>query len=194
MTVAGNTYNQTGTYTDTLTALNGCDSTITTQLTIYSDIASVIVQSGNNITATTIGGTSPYSYQWNTSETTQTITPLTNGEYWVIITDMNSCESDTVFFTVNWITTSINEINLNNLTVYPNPSNDVFNVEFNSNIKQDIDLIVHNLFGEIIFSESLKNFNGVYNRSIDLSKYPTAIYILQLNTKDGMVNKKLILE
>ena len=44
------------------------------------------------------------------------------------------------------------------------------------------------------FGESLKNFNGVYNRSIDLSKYPTAIYILQLNTKDGMVNKKLILE
>ena len=107
---------------------------------------------------------------------------------------MNSCESDTVFFTVNWITTSINEINLNNLTVYPNPSNDVFNVEFNSNTKQDVDLIVHNLFGKIIFSELLKDFNGVYNRSVDLSQHPNAIYILQLNTKDGILNKKLVLK
>tara|TARA_B110000003_G_scaffold39408_1_gene36211 strand:+ start:1016 stop:4798 length:3783 start_codon:yes stop_codon:yes gene_type:complete len=194
VTVGGNTYNQTGTYTDSLAAVNGCDSTITTQLTIYSDVVSIILQSGNDITVTTIGGTSPYSYYWNTSETTQTISPLTNGEYWVIITDMNSCESDTSFFTVNWITTSIAEININNLTVYPNPSKDIFNVEFNSNTNQDIDLRVHNVLGEVIFSESLKNFNGDYNRSVDLSQYPNAIYILQLNTQDGILNKKLVLE
>tara|TARA_B100001115_G_scaffold125517_1_gene94088 strand:+ start:631 stop:879 length:249 start_codon:yes stop_codon:yes gene_type:complete len=57
-----------------------------------------------------------------------------------------------------------------------------------------IDLRVHNVLGEIIFSESLKEFNGDYNRSVDLSQYPNAIYILQLNTKDGMINKKLVLE
>ena len=194
VTVGGNTYNQTGTYTDSLTDVNGCDSTITTQLTIYSHVVSIIFQNGNDITATTIGGTSPYSYQWDTSETTQTITPLTNGEYWVIITDMNSCESDTSFFTVNWITTSIAEININNLTIYPNPSNDIFNIVFNTNTTQDIDLKVHNVLGEVIFSELLKNFNGKYNKSVDLSQYPNAIYILQLNTQDGMINKKLLLE
>ena len=194
VTVGSNTYNQTGTYTDTLTAVNGCDSTVTTNLTIYSDVVSIISQSGNDITVTTIGGTSPYSYEWNTNETTQTITPLANGDYWVIITDMNSCESDTAFFTVNWIATSINEINLNNLTIYPNPSKDIFNIVFKSYTKQDIDLRVHNVLGEVIFSESLKEFNGDYNRSVDLSQYPNAIYILQLNTKDGMINRKLVLE
>ena len=194
VTIGSSTYNQTGIYEDTLIAINGCDSTITTQLTVYSDIVSSISQSGNDITVTTIGGTSPYSYQWNTSEVTQTITPLANGEYWVIITDMNSCESDTAFFTVNWMTSSINEINLNNLAIYPNPSNDVFNIVFNSNTKQDIDLIVHNVLGEVIFSESIKNFNGDFNRGVDLSQHPNAIYILKLNTKDGFINKKLVLE
>ena len=38
--------------------------------------------------------------------TTQSITPVTNGQYWVIINDINDCESDTAFFTVNWISTS----------------------------------------------------------------------------------------
>ena len=194
VTVGNNTYNQNGTYSNVLTSANGCDSTIITNLTVITQITSFIAQSGNNLLVNALGGNTPYSYQWNTSETTQTITPLTNGEYWVIITDMNSCESDTSFFTVEWVTTSIAENNINNLTVYPNPSNDIFNIEFNTNTKQDIDLRVHNVLGEVIFSESLKDFNGDYNKSIDLSQHPNAIYILKLNTKDGMINKKLILE
>ena len=82
----------------------------------------------------------------------------------------------------------------NDILIFPNPSKDIFNIVFNSNRKQDIDLRVHNVLGEVIFSESLKDFNGDYNRSVDLSQHPNAIYILQLNTKDGMLNKKLVLE
>tara|TARA_Y100001978_G_scaffold139411_1_gene124653 strand:+ start:988 stop:2016 length:1029 start_codon:yes stop_codon:yes gene_type:complete len=84
--------------------------------------------------------------------------------------------------------------NLQRINIYPNPSNDIFNIVFNTNTKKDIDLRVHNVLGELIFSESLKDFNGNFNRSIDLSQYSSAIYILQLNTKDEILNKKLVLE
>ena len=84
--------------------------------------------------------------------------------------------------------------NLQRINIYPNPSNDIFNIVFNTNTKKDIDLRVHNVSGELIFSESLKDFNGNFNRSIDLSQYSSAIYILQLNTKDEILNKKLVLE
>ena len=194
ITVGSNTYSQSGTYTDILTTVTGCYSTITTNLTLYSDIATIISQSGNDIIATTIGGTSPYSYQWNTGETTQVITPLTNGYYWVIIEDFNTCKSDSVFFTVNWISTSIQELNINKPSIYPNPSNDVFNIVFNSNTKQDIDIRIHNILGEIIYSETLAYFSGDYNRTVDMTPYPNAIYILQLNTKNGTLTKKLVLE
>ena len=79
-------------------------------------------------------------------------------------------------------------------SVHPNPSNDIFNIVFNSNNKQDIDLSVQNVLGEVIFSESLNNFNGDFKKSVDLSQHSNAIYILQLNTKDGIINKKLVLE
>ena len=81
-----------------------------------------------------------------------------------------------------------------NTLVFPNPSNNVFNIVFNSNTKQDIDLRIHNVLGEVIFSETLTEFSGDYNRTVDMSAYPNAIYILQLNTKDGMLNRKLVLE
>ena len=112
----------------------------------------------------------------------------------MIISDINTCESDSVFFTVNWISTSIEELNINKLSIYPNPSNDVFNIVFNSNTKQDIDLRIHNILGEVIFSETLEYFSGYYNRALDMTSYPNAIYVLQLNTQNGTLTKKLVLE
>ena len=47
---------------------------------------------------------------------------------------------------------------ISNLEVYPNPSRDVFNVEFTSEGKQSIELRVVNLVGEIIYVENLENF------------------------------------
>ena len=66
------------------------------------------------------------------------------------------------------------------IKIYPNPSNDIFNIVFNTKTKQDIDLRIHNVLGELIFSEALKDYKGNYNRSIDLSQYPNAIYLLQI--------------
>ena len=195
ITVGDNNYDLSGVYYDVFTSDNGCDSTVTTNLTVATQITAFIFQTGaSDITVNTLGGNTPYTYEWNTGETTQTITPAEDGDYWVIVEDVNACVSDTFYYSVNWFSTSVSEIQLAGLSVYPNPSKDIFNVEFNTNTKQDIDLRVHNVLGEVIFSESLKNFNGDYNRSVDLSQYPNAIYILQLNTKDGMINKKLVLE
>ena len=41
--------------------------------------------------------------------------------------------------------------------------------------------------------QTFKKVDNIKSR-IDLSQYPNAIYILQLITKDGMINKKLVLE
>ncbi|MBI4648552.1 MAG: gliding motility-associated C-terminal domain-containing protein [Bacteroidia bacterium] len=38
------------------------------------------------------GGTPNYSYVWNTGETSEDIGNLSGGEYWVVITDTNSCK------------------------------------------------------------------------------------------------------
>ena len=192
--VGNNTYNETGSYIDTLTTVNGCDSIVTTNLTLYSDIVSIITQSGSDITVNAVGGTSPYSYQWITGEVTESITPTTNGNYWVIVNDINSCESDTSFFNVDWTHTSLSEIYINDLIIYPNPSNDVFNIMFNSYEKQDINLTIHNILGEVIISETLRSFSGDYSRRINMSQYPNAIYILKLTTNNGMINRKLTLE
>ncbi|MCK6639027.1 MAG: T9SS type A sorting domain-containing protein [Bacteroidia bacterium] len=46
VTVGNNTYNATGVYTDTLTAINGCDSTVVTDLTVSAPVTTNLTFSG----------------------------------------------------------------------------------------------------------------------------------------------------
>jgi len=130
----------------------------------------------------------------HTNASTQSITPLTNGTYWVIVEDINQCISDTIYFNVTWISTDITELNIVDLSIYPNPSEDVFNITFTSDKKQDIKIRTINGLGERVFAESKQQFVGEYTKQIDLTEYPKAIYFLEIETENGIINKKLILQ
>ena len=83
---------------------------------------------------------------------------------------------------------------ITDLNIYPNPSRDIFNVTFSSETKQTIEVRVLNLVGEIIFIENLIDFEGDYTKSFNLSEHSKGVYLLELDTENGMVNKKLILQ
>jgi len=160
---------------------------------IYNPTA-IISQNVLDLEIIVSGGAIPYTYQWNTTETTQTITPLMNGIYWCVVTDDNVCISDTVYFTVTWISTDITELDIVDLSIYPNPSEDVFNITFTTAKKQNIEIRIFNGLGESVFIESKQQFVGQYTKQIDLKEYPKAIYFLEIETDDGVINKKLILQ
>lgn len=117
----GTLYNATWNLTTTCfaTAISGCTDSLACN---YNPNASIddgscyfisaqINQMGLDLELTVNGGISPLSFVWNTGETTMTITPLQNGQFWALVTDANSCVTDTVYFTVNNIPASINDIN-----------------------------------------------------------------------------------
>ena len=89
----------------------------------------------------------------------------------------------------------VNELStISSLEIYPNPSRDVFNVSFTSDSKQSIEIRVVNLIGEVIFTENLEDFEGKYTHSFNLEEYSKGVYLLELDTDNGIVNKKLILQ
>jgi gliding motility-associated-like protein len=98
-----------GTYTVTVTDVNGC--TVQQTVTITQPAAIAINTSstqtnciGSNGTATSTpsGGTPGYTYLWNNGQTTQTATALAAGTYTVVVTDANGCtQQQTVTVTVN---------------------------------------------------------------------------------------------
>ncbi len=123
----GQTYNQSGIYTYNGLTIHDCDSSATLDLTINSAPTASITAIGNTLSTTQVAGE---SYAWldcatNTllpNETAISYTPSTSGSYAVVAT--NSCGSDTSI--CENIVVGLTDLNLNQITIYPNPSNGQF--------------------------------------------------------------------
>ncbi len=91
-----------GTYSVTIMDANGCSSISSTTVTEPTILVSASVVDSNitcnglangGATASAAGGTSPYTYSWNNSATTASITGVIAGTYSVTIMDANGCTS-----------------------------------------------------------------------------------------------------
>ncbi|MBT6650224.1 MAG: T9SS type A sorting domain-containing protein, partial [Flavobacteriales bacterium] len=80
-----------------------------------------------------------------------------------------------------------------NLDVYPNPSRDKFNISFPSETIQDLRIRILSVMGEVIISEELEPFVGEYTKQVNLKDNAKGIYFLEIETNDGIINKKILL-
>ncbi len=89
---------------------------------------------------------------------------------------------------------SINEEEIfTQLAVYPNPAKDVLNVNFKIEKNQSIEMRLVNITGEAVYTRILSNVTGEINSSIDVSVLAKGIYILNLTSSEGTVNKKVVI-
>ncbi|HRE76146.1 MAG TPA: T9SS type A sorting domain-containing protein [Flavobacteriales bacterium] len=174
VTVGSNTYSTSGTYTDVFTATNGCDSTVTTNLTVHPAIDITTSISGNTITANATSGT----FQWidctlgNTpvaGETNQSFTPTTDGNYAVVISDNGCSETSSC---VNILINNIEEMGSINGTIilYPNPSTGLFTIQSDRVIGE---LAIYNFLGELIYTDSI----NYPEKEINLTSLSNGVYI-----------------
>lgn len=182
VTVGTNTYTATGIYVDTLTAANGCDSIVTTNLTIQSAVNATTSTNGLTISASTTGAT----YQWINCATNspiagengQSFTATANGSYAVIVTE-GSCSDTSACVTIS--TVGLTDYNfLNALTIYPNPSKGIFIIE---GLENGTSLEVVSLTGEKLFIVQIMDSET----KIDLSDKANGVYFIQ--TSNGLTNR-----
>jgi hypothetical protein len=55
---------------------------------------SIICNQTTGLSASTQGGTAPYSYEWNTGDVTQSLSGLGAGKYFVYVTDVRGCRTN----------------------------------------------------------------------------------------------------
>jgi hypothetical protein len=81
-----------------------------------------------------------------------------------------------------------------NLNIYPNPATNALQVDFSSAISQTIEMRLVNVTGDAIYSSTMANVSGAISKSIDVSDFAKGIYILNLSSAEGSVNKKVIIK
>lgn len=81
-----------------------------------------------------------------------------------------------------------------NLIVYSNPSAGSFNIKFNLNQEGDTRVVVTDVNGKEVYSETLKNFSGAYDKTISLESAPKGTYFIKVTQNGYSGTKSVILQ
>jgi hypothetical protein len=81
-----------------------------------------------------------------------------------------------------------------NLLIYPNPSNGTFNLEMTINAPDKYKVEIVDLLGRILYSANITDFMGAYKTTVDLKDQPKGIYFISITCSSGTSVQKLIKE
>ena len=186
--VGAHTYTATGAYIDVLTSVHGCDSTVTTNLTVQNAIDISTSVSSQTVTANQNGA----AYQWiDCGNVNSPVTGATNqsyvatsGSYAVIIT-LNGCVNTSTCVTI--ASTGIHSISSSTdvLNVYPNPNNGAFTISS----KTESAFMLVNELGQTIQTFRL---NASTNFETSIQGLSSGIYYIVGSNNTTSVRKKII--
>lgn len=86
-----------------------------------------------------------------------------------------------------------NEFSLRDFTLFPNPSNGNFTVQFQSNSNEKINIAVHDIRGRKLLDESF-NATGLFSRQVGLDHAQAGIYIVSVQQGDSKIVKRIVVE
>ncbi len=193
--VNGTTYNAsnpTGTEVFTNVGTNGCDSTVTINLTVQNAIDTSVTQASNTLTSNEAGAT----YQWIdcgngnvaiSGATNQSYTATANGDYAVVVT-VNGCTDTSACHTVTGV--GIWESNFASaLQVYPNPTRGNFTIDLGATYSR-VSISITDISGRLISSAEYRQ-HQVLNFSLN---EPAGVYLLVVeDLTRGQAGKRAVM-
>lgn len=135
------------------------------------------------LTAQPSGGTAPYTYQWTTGHSTQSITvPSTFITITVTVTDAHGCTRSRIYrrSTCTIIKNDVvqESTEANSTVLYPNPFDDYITVEFLQEPVEKIRFAILDVTGRVVseYTETDYHRNVYY---INVEEMPSGIYFLR---------------
>jgi hypothetical protein len=129
------------------------------------------------------------SYSWSTGGTANSIAVITAGTYSITVSDSRGCLGvDTVDIAFE-ICTGVEELKAYGISIFPNPSIGVLNIESDDEGIRDLEIF--DATGRLVYTEE-----GILpqNLRLDLSELSTGVYQLQFIKRDKAIRQKFILE
>lgn len=85
----------------------------------------------------------------------------------------------------------VEENTIQNFSLYPNPNNGDFNIQFNSTSAEAINLSVYDMRGRQIYWNTYAN-NGFFNQNIQLNNLQSGVYLVKVKDGKNEITKKFI--
>ena len=172
-----------------LSNANGCDSTVTLNLTINTVDASI-----SNNDNTLSANNNSAAYQWINcdgapvqGETNQIFNPVINGDYALIV------DNGTCIDTSNCVSITTVELNENNsnpiFSISPNPASNIISINYFGNSSKECVIKIIDLTGKIVLEESFQ-----FSTTFSIEKLNSGAYFLTLENENNVFVEKIIIE
>lgn len=143
------------------------------------------------------GGTPPYLYSWSgpggfTSSLQNISGLLIQGDYTATATDADGCEGSNTFSVQGNVGTD-EVLARKSVSVYPNPSTGLFNLEFANFDGGFYNVSVKNVIGQVVYNASV-NVNGNAVNQLDLNDLNKGIYFINVSGENYEFTEKVIVK
>lgn len=182
-----------GDYTVLVTAANGCQEEFEitveepSEIVAASSVSNEVFGGDGQITVTVSGGVEPYTYSWDTGETTDDLFDLEAGTYTLTVTDANGCTAVFVYVVDSQL--GIEDVADNTLVIYPNPASDELRIANPSGVQIN-GIKLYNSIGQIVLDEVPTGNDPV----VYLSDIASGMYYVVLNVEGKLVKTQLLVQ
>ncbi|HWB63894.1 MAG TPA: T9SS type A sorting domain-containing protein [Chitinophagales bacterium] len=140
----------------------------------------------------TVWGTlpSPIPAQYAAQTYTGVLNKMPWFDYYLnVINQGDPCVPASVQTGIKGVNADLNAI----VNVYPNPNNGVFEVKVNAGSRINGQIAVVDMTGRTVYSQQI-DIIGLYNTSIDLTRFAKGLYTLQVKSASGITSKNISVE
>ncbi len=81
-----------------------------------------------------------------------------------------------------------------NVKLFPNPAQNLVNVSFRAPESSTLGVSIVTITGMLVFNQEVSDFNGTYSEAINISELAVGVYFLRLQTDQGNLVRKLVIE
>ncbi len=136
-------------------------------------------------------GVAPFTYKWDTGETSKSITGLDRDFYTVIVSDAFGC-TDSLEVEVNTLTNTEELQETASIRVMPNPTSNQANLNILLTKKKSVAVSVFNVVGQLIQHYPTQS-SDTFNYSLDMIDQENGIYFIRINIEGKIYTERLLL-
>jgi PKD repeat protein len=196
------TVSAAGTVSVMVTDSNGCIGmdtvVVTTGATPAANFSSTVGGQGLTYAFSDLSTGVPTTWSWNfgdsNTDNTQnpTHTYAAAGSYTVTLTVTNACGSNV--FTQSLTVVSVEQALAGGVvSLYPNPNNGRFNLEFRGLLADDVEMRIMNVKGQVVMETSIKE-QGSFVKEVNMTNFSKGMYLMQISAQGEQIMQRFVVE
>src|SRR5690606_740188 len=96
------------------------------------------------------------------------------------------------FMALYGVVSSVEDLTVEHIALYPNPANDAFTLLFDSQTSVDGILRISNIQGKTVFERDFKSFSGQNKMEIYIGSLQNGVYLVTLSGRWGIATAKMV--